>query len=139
MKVVLDTNILVGACLGSKYANRLLYACFENQLTPMISTSLFCEYEDVINRDELFVRSALNKSERNQLLDDFLSICQWVQIYYLWRPNLKDESDNFIIELAIAGNADFIITNNIKDFKNSELLFKEIQIKSPQEIMEYLQ
>jgi len=51
-----------------------------------------------------------------------------VSIYYLWRPNLKDEADNHLIELAVAGNVKCIITQNKNDFKNSDLLFPDIQI-----------
>jgi len=42
-----------------------------------------------------------------------------------WRPNIKDEGDNFLIELAVAGNADYLMTNNIGDFKNTQLIGNE--------------
>nr|WP_228025325.1 PIN domain-containing protein [cf. Phormidesmis sp. LEGE 11477] len=45
-----------------------------------------------------------------------MSISHWTFIYYTWRPNLKDEADNHLIELAIAGSASLIATNNLKDF-----------------------
>ncbi len=50
-------------------------------------------------------------------------------------PNLKDEADNHLIELAIAGNAQIIATQNIKDFRNSELLFPNLSILKPEEII----
>ena len=75
------------------------------------------------------------KSEINDFFDAFLSICQWVKIYYLWRPNLRDEKDNYLVELAVAGNADVIVTHNIKDFQQSRLQFPQIQIKRPQELI----
>ena len=56
-------------------------------------------------------------------------------IYYLWRPNLKDEADNHLIELAIAGNAKIIASNNIKDFKQTQLNFPELLIKKPDEMI----
>ncbi|WP_368500055.1 PIN domain-containing protein, partial [Moraxella sp.] len=43
------------------------------------------------------------------MLNALLSICEWVRIFYLWRPNLKDEGDNHLIELAVAGNANIIV------------------------------
>jgi predicted nucleic acid-binding protein len=58
-----------------------------------------------------------------------------VSIYYLWRPNLKDEADNHLIELAVAGNAQIIATHNLKDFQNSELLFPNLSILKPEEII----
>jgi predicted nucleic acid-binding protein len=69
--------------------------------------------------------------ERDTLLDAFLSVCQWVTIYYGWRPNLRDEADNHLIELGIAGGASFLITKNIKDFKNSELQFPQLKVIDP--------
>ena len=54
----------------------------------------------------------------------------------MWRPNLKDEADNHLIELAIAGNAPIIATYNIKDFRQTELIFNEVLIKRPDEIID---
>lgn len=53
----------------------------------------------------------------------------------MWRPNLKDEADNHLIELAIAGNAKIIATNNIKDFKQTQLVLPELLIRKPGEII----
>lgn len=123
MKIVLDTNIIVAACKGSFFANRLLYQCFEGKFIPLVSNTLLAEYEDVVNRDEIFEKSKLNLQERNDLLDDILSISQWIEIYYMWRPNLRDEGDNFLIELAIAGNAKYIVSRNLRDFNQAQLNF----------------
>lgn len=60
------------------------------------------------------------------------SVREWTPIYYLWRPKLKDEDDNFLIELAIAGNATSIITNNIKNLKGAELSFPNLKILAPE-------
>lgn len=54
---------------------------------------------------------------------------------FLWRPNLKDEADNHIIELAVAGNANKIITHNLKDLKGGELLFPDLSILTPHELL----
>ena len=102
----------------------------------MMGTTLFLEYEDVINREELFRKCLLNNEERHQALDDFLNICHWIRVYYSWRPNLRDEGDNHLIELAVAGGVKTIITKNIKDFKDSELSFPEILILTPKQFLE---
>ena len=60
----------------------------------------------------------------------------WIHIYFTWRPNLRDENDNHILELAVAGNADAIITHNIKDFAKSELNFQEVEIIRPLKFLE---
>ena len=56
-------------------------------------------------------------------------------VYFLWRPNLSDEGDNFLIEVAIAGNAEAIVTNNTKDLEGSELLFEGLKILKPEQLL----
>ena len=63
-------------------------------------------------------------------MNAWYSCCRWVPIYYLWRPNLPDENDNFLYELAMAGNAGLIITQNVRDM-NPELAFPEIRVLTP--------
>jgi predicted nucleic acid-binding protein len=98
---------------------------------PVMGQSLFLEYQDVLSRDALFRTSPLSNKEREELLDAFLSVCQWVQVYYSWRPNLPDEGDNHLMELAIAGGVDALVTNNVSDFVRGELQFPEISIVTP--------
>lgn len=134
MKIVLNTNILVGACKGSYYSNRLLVACLRGDFTPLVGVALLAEYEDVLNRDSLFNEQDLSKDERNELLDALLSVSEWVKIFYLWRPHLQDEGNNHLIELAVAGGAKSIISHNLKDFRHHELNFG-ITIISPQQFL----
>lgn len=138
-RVVVDTNVLVGALLSPSGHNRsVLRACFEERVYPIVGEALFHEYEDVLGRDALFQDSPLATVERVRLLEAFLSMCEWVQVYYLWRPNLRDEADNHLIELAVAGGADLIITNNIRDFRESELRFTSIKIVRPAQLRKEL-
>lgn len=67
------------------------------------------------------------------MLDDFLSVCSWVHIYFGWRRNLRDEADNHIVELAVAGDAQAVVTNNVSDFRSAELNFPGILILTPKE------
>jgi uncharacterized protein len=136
-RIVIDTNVLIGALIGKQYsANRkLIELCLKQEFYPLINNTLFTEYEDVISRKEILIKSIYTESEINELLDALLSVCQWIKIYYLWRPNLQDEKDNYLIELAVAGNAKFIVTHNVKDFYQSQLKFPQIQIKKPQEVI----
>ena len=77
----------------------------------------------------------LHKTKSTNYLQHFFSVCEWVQIHYLWRPNLKDEGDNFLIELAVAGNAESIITNNLKNLRNAELQFDGLRVLAPEEYL----
>jgi uncharacterized protein len=137
VKIVIDTNVLVGALIGQEFgANRkLLELCLKGKFKPLISYTLFSEYEDLINRKSITKLCKRSPEEINTLFDGFLSVCELVKIYYLWRPNLLDEDDNYLIELAIAGNAEILVTHNLKDFNKSQLKFPQLQIKQPGEII----
>lgn len=76
----------------------------------------------------------LNYAERQALFDIFLGKCVICDIYFLLRPNLRDEADNHVIELAFAGNANCVATFNMRDFQKSELKFGRIEILTPVEI-----
>ena len=132
MRVVIDTNVFVGACLGTGAANQTVAACLRGQCTPLMGAALFSEYEDVMGRSELFAQCRLNPQERSNLLDIFLAVCEWTRVYYIWRPNLPDEADNHLIELAVAGGADLVVTRNLRDVQGGELQFPSLRIISPE-------
>ena len=102
---------------------------------PLMSNTLFSEYEDVSNREHIIDLCSIDEHERRKLLNAYYSVCEWVSIHYLWRPNIKDEGDNFLIELAVAGNAKYVITNNISDFQNMQLKFPSLQILTPEQLL----
>ena len=135
-RIVIDTSVLISALLGSTGASRkLIRLCLQGEYQPLMGNSLFLEYESVILREEIITKCTLTKQEIFTLLDAFMGVCQWIDIYYLWRPNLRDEADNHLIELAIAGNAQIIATKNIKDFLNSDLIFPNLSILKPEQII----
>ena len=129
--LVLAESNAVGACLGTGTANVVVAACLKRQCVPLMGNALFNEYEDVFNRDDLFKNCKLSRRERDELLDVLFACCEWTRVYYLWRPNLLDEADNHLVELAVAGGADFIVTRNLRHLRNAQLRFPEIRIASP--------
>ena len=137
MNIILDTNILGGACLGSRYDNLVIRGCLTGDFKPLVSHALLFEYEDLIGRESVFDHPvALNFAEREILFNALYSVCRLIDVSYLWRPNLKDEGDNFIVELAVAGNADYIVTKNLKDFRQSELVFDSFKVITPKQLLE---
>lgn len=135
MVIVLDTNVFVGACLGTGASNALIGACIAGQHRALMSNALFAEYEDVLSRSAVFAKSKLSASERDELLDVFLASCRWTRIYYGWRPNLPDEADNHLIELAVAGGGSHIVTYNLKDLQSRELRFPGLAAVTPAQFM----
>ncbi|MBF2017612.1 MAG: putative toxin-antitoxin system toxin component, PIN family [Rivularia sp. T60_A2020_040] len=136
IKIVIDTSVFISALIGSTGLSReLIRRCLQGEYLPLMGNALFSEYESVIQRPEIIAKCPLSLTEISTLLASLMSVSQWVSIYYLWRPNLKDEADNHLIELAVAGNAEIIATNNIKDFQSAELLFPNLSILKPEEII----
>jgi putative PIN family toxin of toxin-antitoxin system len=133
---VIDTSVLVSALLNARGQSRqTLRLCLERRCEPLIGHKLFLELESVMAREALFRRAPVSVAERLALWRAFLSVCRWTEVYYLWRPNLPDEGDNHILELAVAGGAEFVVTKNTRDFERTELLFPQVQVVKPEEFV----
>ena len=124
--------------MGVGASNRVVSACLKGYVTPLMGTALFAEYEDVLGREALFAGCRLKPGERDELLDIFLSVCEWTRIYYGWRPNLPDEGDNHLVELAIAGGAGFVVTRNLRDFSRMDLHFPFLTVLDPEAFLREL-
>ena len=131
-RIVVDTNVLVSAVLSPDGATReVLRRCLTGAARPLVGNALFLEYEDVLSREALFAAAPIGPEDRAALLDAVLGVCQWINISYLWRPNLRDESDNHLVELAVAGNAAWIVTGNERDVAAGELVFDGFRVVTP--------
>ncbi|MBM3878727.1 MAG: putative toxin-antitoxin system toxin component, PIN family [Verrucomicrobia bacterium] len=137
--VVIDTSVFVSALIGAAGVNRqVLRACLEQRCEPLMGEKLLRELEAVLGRPAGFRACPLTAGERERLLDAFLSVCTWVPIYYLWRPNLPDEGDNHVVELAVAGGAVAIVTQNVPDFRRGELRFPQLSVLTAAEFLAQL-
>ncbi|MDZ4813833.1 MAG: PIN domain-containing protein [Pseudomonadota bacterium] len=135
MVIVVDTNVFVGACLGMGASSAVVGNCIRGLHTPLMGTTLLAEYEDVLGRNVVFRKSRLDVGEREELLDIFLAACRWTPIYFGWRPNLADEGDNHLIELAVAGHASHIVSRNLRDLRRAELHFPELRALTPEHFL----
>jgi len=134
--VVLDTSVFVTALRSEGGASRaVLRLCLKRRCQPLMGEKLLNEFEAVLGRSGLFRSSPLTPRERGEMLDAFLSVCEWVRVFYLWRPNLPDEGDNHLIELAVAGAARTLVTQNVRDVRGGELRFPQLRIETPAEFM----
>ena len=130
-RAVIDTNVFVGACLGTGTAAGVVRACLLGTVQPLMGAALLAEYEDVLARDDLMADSRLSRAERDDLLDIFIARCEWTRVYFAWRPNLPDEADNHLIELAVAGAAGFVVSRNLRDLARGELKFPGLRCLDP--------
>jgi len=136
MLVTLDTNIIYQAMRSSSGAsNFILREIRNNKIQLALSLPVFIEYEAVCLRKSSLEDFELKKSDVQKLLRYLAFIGHEYEPYFLYRPNLRDESDNIFIELAIASQSEFLITNNIKDFVSTDLNIDFIKIVTPAEFL----
>lgn len=140
--IVIDANVFVSAMRAPGQAatssRALLRAVFSGLYMPLFGNALWLEYEDLLGRNEVWTE-ATSHSERANMLRALAASGRWVTVYYGWRPNLPDEGDNHLIELAVAGNAEAIVTFNKKDVRRGQLLWPHLQVLTPAECLEALQ
>jgi len=117
-QIIIDTNVLFSALrsqLGASF--HLLSLIADSRFQINLSVALVLEYEDVLKRSES------NLSLTNQEIDDVIDfLCENAnlrEIFYLWRPTLRDPKDDFVLELAVESNCDYIVTFNTKDFDDA--------------------
>lgn len=134
-RIAIDTDVLVAAMLGMGAANQLIASVLERRFEPLMGPALFAEHEAVLGRERLFSRCRLSPVERDEIFDIYLAHCRWTRVYFLWRPNLPDESDNHLVELAVAGGAQAIVTRNRRDFDGAELKFENLAVLTPAECL----
>jgi len=117
-RVVLDTNVLVaGLSSRSGASYQLLLRCRNNEFSIMASIPLWLEYEAVLKRDEIRRMHGLSPKKVDTFLSNLALFCTPVTLHYLWRPQLSDPNDEMVLETALNGQADALVTFNIADFE----------------------
>lgn len=136
-RVVVDTSVFVAALIGPGGPSReVLRRCLTGRYRPVLGNALIAEYEDVVGRDEILERCPVARTDVRDLLEAFCSVADWTPVYFLLRPNLPDEADNHVVELACAGNARWLVTNNLRDFARAELMIPGISVASPERLLQ---
>lgn len=82
----------------------------------LASVGLFVEYEAVATRQEHLIAAGATADDIRNVLDVLSGCTEAVEIHYLWRPRLRDPDDDMVLEVAVNGRADAIVTFNLKDF-----------------------
>jgi putative PIN family toxin of toxin-antitoxin system len=121
---VLDTDVLVAALRSSRGASRqILFGALDRRFELLLSVPLILEYEAVLTRPEHLAACALTGEEIGRVLDDLASIARPVSLSFRWRPKLPDPNDDMVLETAVNGHADAIVTFNRRDFEETSRTF----------------
>ena len=118
-QIVVDTNVFVTALRSQFGASYKLFSLIDKEIYQLnLSVPLALEYEEVAKR--MIGEISLSEKEIDDILDFVIGNSNHWHIFYLWRPHLKDPSDDMVLELAVTAGCHYILTYNVNDFKGSE-------------------
>jgi putative PIN family toxin of toxin-antitoxin system len=116
MRVVLDTNVVVAGVRSSRGASfQWLLAALERRYTLLLSAPICLEYEAVLTRSEHLSAAVATVADVRRLVDALVAVAEPVEIRFLWRPDLRDPDDAKVLEVAVNGRADWLVSFNVPD------------------------
>lgn len=140
LRVVLDTNVLVATLRSENGASRqIVLAAMEREIRPLISVPLMVEYEAVLKRPDQLAATELTVDEIDTFLNAMAAVADPVQLRYLWRPMLDDPADEMVLETAVNGNAERLVTFNLRDLRKAARRFGILALSPPDFWKEMLQ
>ena len=133
VRLILDTATMMAAIRSDAGASRRLFAAALNkEFEFLASVPLMIEYQAVMTRPEHLEASGLTVEEIDILLDAMAAVAKPVRLAFLWWPALRDADDDMVLEAAVNGRADAIVTFNVRDFRDVAPRFG-IEVLSPGE------
>ena len=117
--IVLDTNVLIAGLRSRNGASfQLLSLIGESAFELNVSVPLVLEYEEVAKRESRAL--GLTHGEIDDVLDYLCAVATHREIYFLWRPVLRDAADDMVLEVAVEAGCDIVVTHNVRDFVGAE-------------------
>lgn len=117
MRLVADTDVIVAAMRSPTGASAaILRAARQGKVSLLASVSLAMEYEAVCSETEHQLAAGLNATQATIFVDAIVALAEPVKTHFLWRPQLRDAGDEMVLEAAVNGRADALVTFNVRDF-----------------------
>lgn len=135
LRIVLDTSVVVAALrtrLGA--GNAVLRLVAQKRVVALATPPLFLEYEDVLKRPEHQLVHGLKPEAVDEFLAELAALLEPVEVHFQWRPQSRDPNDEMVLEAAINGQADALVTYNIKDFAEAGERFR-ISVLRPGDLL----
>ncbi|WP_043463327.1 putative toxin-antitoxin system toxin component, PIN family [Azovibrio restrictus] len=124
-RIVLDTNILVSAARSREGASfAVLQALRQRRFVALVSVPLMLEYEAVLKRPEQLQVGGRTLAMVDAFLDALCLHVEPVHLHYLWRPQTRDAADEMVLETALNGRADALVSLNTADFSKAARRFR---------------
>jgi len=139
LRFVLDTNVILAAVRSDRGSSRQLLLCaLDSRIEVLVSVPLMIEYEAVLTRQEHLDESGLTADDIRAILDAFAKTAIRVKLRFLWRPRLKDPADEMVLETAVNGAADYLVTFNERHLATAAREFG-IRVLAPKEAWKEVQ
>jgi putative PIN family toxin of toxin-antitoxin system len=139
VRLALDSNVLVAALRSPQGASRaLLLALRARRIEAVASVNMMIEYEAVLTRREHLTAAGLSRTEVGAFLDGLARLIIPVSPYFLWRPQLTDPNDEMVLDAAVTGGCDAIVTFNTHHFRPAAARFG-IAVLTPAQVIRRVQ
>jgi putative PIN family toxin of toxin-antitoxin system len=135
MRIVLDTSIVVAGLrtrLGA--GNAVLRLVAQRRVVLLATPPLFLEYEEVLKRPEHQLVHGLRPEAIDEFLAQVAALIEPVEVHFQWRPQSRDPNDEMVLEAAINGQANALVTYNIADFAGPAKRFR-ISVLRPADLL----
>ncbi len=124
MRLVLDADAVVAAMRSPTGASAaIIRAVRQNRATLLLSVPIALEYEAVCRRSDHWTEAGLSPEQVEIFLDAIIAMGEPVTTHFLWRPQLRDPNDEMVLEVAVNGRADAVVTFNTRDYGTAPAQF----------------
>ena len=131
MRFVLDTNVVVAGLRSPSGASAALVdRALGGRFTLLLSVALALEYEAICRDPAQRIVSGLSEAEVSTIVSALCAVCEPVEARFLWRPQLRDPADEMVLETAVNGRADALVTFNRRDFGDAPGQFGIVLLSS---------
>jgi putative PIN family toxin of toxin-antitoxin system len=135
VKIVFDTDVIVAAMRSPTGASAaLLMAVRRGKIRMLANVALALEYEATCRRAEHGVAAGLSPAQVSIFIDAVIAMAEPVETHFLWRPQLRDPGDELVLEAAVNGQANAIVTFNQKDFGEIPMKFS-VEVLAPVDVL----